>query len=145
MPAKDPKMRAAAKRVIAAMRDLRLKNKEITTRNIAEQLGIKVQTTGANLQKMAKEGLIRRHGMILQFDGVNRAKNVLWRINTLFVRELEKYESQVETAGTSGAMLEVPRNKRPRELSENKVRNTLKLVQSMHQSKEQRVLPPVAK
>lgn len=146
MPAKDPtKMRAAAKRVIAAMRDLRLKNKEITTRNIAEELGIKVQTVGANLQKMAHEGLIRRHGMILQFDGVNRAKNVLWRINTLFVRELEKHELQVETAGTSSAMLKVPRSKRPRELSENKVRNTLKLVQSMHQSEEQRVLPPVAK
>ena len=137
-------MREAAKRVIAAMRELRLKNKEITTRNIAEELGIKVQTVGANLQKMAKEGLIRRHGMILQFDGANRAKNVLWRINTLFVREMEKYESQVETAGTSGAMLEVPRSKRTRELSENKVRNTLKLVQSMHQSEEQRVLPPVA-
>jgi hypothetical protein len=33
--------------------------------------------------------LIRRHGMILQFDGANRAKNVLWRINTLVVRKLE--------------------------------------------------------
>ena len=118
------------------MREVRLANKEITTRNIAEQLGIKVQTVGANLQKMAHEGLIRRHGLILQFDGVNRAKNVLWRINTLFVRELEKHESQVETAGTSGAMLKVPRNKRARELSENKVRNTLKLVQSMHEQKK---------
>jgi len=136
-------MRAAAKRVIAAMRELRLKNKEITTRNIAEQLGIKVQTVGANLQKMAREGLIRRHGMVLQFDGVNRAKNVLWRINTLFVRELEKHELQVETAGTSSAMLKVPRSKRPRKLSENKVRNTLKLVQSMHKSEEQRVLPSI--
>lgn len=143
MSAQDPKMRPAAKRVIEAMREVRLANKEITTRNIAEQLGIKVQTVGANLQKIAREGLIRRHGMVLQFDGVNRAKNVLWRINTLFVRELEKHELQVETAGTSGAMLKVPRNKRTRKLSENKVRNTLKLVQSMHQSEEPRVLPPI--
>jgi DNA-binding Lrp family transcriptional regulator len=71
------------------MRLVRHLNKEITTRNIAEILGIKVQTAGAHLQKMAKEGLIRRHGMILQFDGANRAKNVLWRINTLVVRKLE--------------------------------------------------------
>lgn len=82
-------MRPAAKRVIEAMREVRKANKEITTHNIAAQLGIKVQTVGANLQKMLKEGLIRRHGMILQFDGTNRAKNMLWRINTLVVRKLE--------------------------------------------------------
>jgi len=123
MSAQDPKMRPAAKRVIEAMREVRLANKEVTTRNIAEQLGIKTQTVGANLQKMLREGLIRRHGLILQFDGVNRAKNVLWRINTLFVRELEKHELQVETAGTSGAMLKVSRGKSSGELSENKVWN----------------------
>jgi len=86
-------MRASVKRVIEAMRLVRHMNKEITTRNIAEILGIKVQTAGAHLQKMAKEGLIRRHGMILQFDGLNRAKNVLWRINTLVIRRLEEQES----------------------------------------------------
>jgi len=86
---KGRQMRSSVKRVIEAMRLVRHLNKEITTRNIAEILGIKVQTAGAHLQKMAKEGLIRRHGMILQFDGANRAKNVLWRINTLVVRKLE--------------------------------------------------------
>lgn len=107
------------------MREVRLSNKELTTRNIAEQLGVKVQTVGANLQKMLREGLIRRHGMVLQFDGGNRAKNMLWRINTLFVRELEKNESQVETGGTPGAMLKVPTNKRTGQLSENKVWNAV--------------------
>jgi len=126
MPAQDStKMRPAAKRVIEAMREVRLANKEITTRNIAEQLGIKVQTVGANLQKMAHEGLIRRHGMILQFDGVNRAKNVLWRINTLLVRKLENNEHTMETGGTPGSMLKVPRDKRTGQFSENKVRNAV--------------------
>lgn len=106
------------------MRQVRLENKEITTRNIAQILGIKVQTAGAHLQKMAREGLIRRHGMILQFDGLNRAKNVLWRINTLKVRELEKNESQMAVVGTSGAMLKMPRNKRTRELSQDEVRDS---------------------
>jgi Mn-dependent DtxR family transcriptional regulator len=125
MPAEDPKMRPAAKRVIAAMREVRLANKELTTRNIAEQLGVKVQTVGANLQKMLREGLIRRHGMVLQFDGGNRAKNMLWRINTLLVRELEKNESQVEVVGTLGAMLKVPRNKRAGKLSDHKVQDSV--------------------
>jgi len=81
-------VREAARRVIEAMRLVRHLNKEITTHNIAGVLGIKVQTVGAQLQKMVKEGLIRRHGMVLQFDGNNRAKNMLWRINTLYVRKL---------------------------------------------------------
>jgi len=102
-------MRPAAKRVIAAMREVRLANKEITTHNIAGQLGIKVQTVGANLQKMLKEGLIRRHGMVLQFDGNNRAKNMLWRINTLYVRKLEAEASAAndkneEADGPTGPM-----------------------------------------
>ena len=126
MLAQDPtKMRPAAKRVIEAMREVRLAHKELTTRNIAEQLGIKTQTVGANLQKMLREGLIRRHGMVLQFDGGNRAKNMLWRINTLFVRELEKNESQVEVVGTLGAMLKVPRNKRAGKLSDHKVQDSV--------------------
>ena len=85
-------MRESARRVIEAMRVVRQLNKEITTHNIAGVLGVKVQTAGANLQKMLREGLIRRHGMVLQFDGNNRAKNMLWRINTDYVRKLEKQE-----------------------------------------------------
>lgn len=126
MPAKDPtKMRPSAKRVIAAMREVRLANREITTRNIAEQLGLQTQVVGANLQRMLKEGLVRRHGMVLQFDGGNRAKNMLWRINTLFVRELEKNErcQEVETSGSPSAMLALQKNTGAGEFSENKVRN----------------------
>jgi Mn-dependent DtxR family transcriptional regulator len=85
-------MRLAAKRTLKAMRAVRLANKEITTRNIAAQLNIKVQTAGANLQKMLREGLVHRHGMILEFDGKNRNKNMLWRINTSYVRKLEEQQ-----------------------------------------------------
>ena len=126
MPAQDPtKMRPAALRVIAAMREVRLANREITTRNIAEQLGLQTQVVGANLQRMLKEGLVRRHGMVLQFDGGNRAKNMLWRINTLLVRELEKNErcQEVETSGSPSAMLALQKNTGAGEFSENKVRN----------------------
>lgn len=74
-------MRPAAKHVIDAMRVLRHLNQESTTHNIAAMLGVKVQTVGAHLQKMVKEGLIKRRCMVLQFEGKNRAKNMLWTIN----------------------------------------------------------------
>ena len=121
-------MRPAAKRVIAAMREVRLANKEITTHNIAGQLGIKVQTVGAQLQKMLREGLIRRHGMILQFDGNNRAKNMLWRINTLYVRKLEAEASAAndkneEADGSTGTVHHVQGSQATKRLSQDQVQN----------------------
>lgn len=127
-------MRHAAKRVIEAMREVRSANKEITTHNIAGQLGIKVQTVGANLQKMLKEGLIRRHGMVLQFEGKNRAKNMLWRINTLYVRKLEAEASAAndkneEADGSTGTMLDVQRSKAAKRVPQDQVQNAGQLVQ----------------
>lgn len=121
-------MRPAAKRVIEAMREVRKANKEITTHNIAAQLGIKVQTVGANLQKMLKEGLIRRHGMILQFDGTNRAKNMLWRINTLYIRKLEGQEGgnipHKTTGRPTGKVQQVQGGKATKRVSQDAVRHT---------------------
>jgi len=124
-------MRPAAKRVIAAMRDVRLANKEITTHNIAGQLGIKVQTAGAQLQKMLREGLIRRHGMVLQFDGNNRAKNMLWRINTLYVRKLEAESGDIENKeadGPTGPMHDVQGSQATKRVPQDQVQNAGQLV-----------------
>jgi Mn-dependent DtxR family transcriptional regulator len=103
-------------------------NKEITTRNIAEILGIKVQTAGAHLQKMAREGLIRRHGMVLQFDGGNRAKNVLWRINTLYVRKLEAEaraanDKNDEADGSTGTVHDVQGSQATKRVPQDAVRH----------------------
>jgi len=110
------------------MRDVRLANKEITTHNIAGQLGIKVQTVGANLQKMLKEGLIRRHGMVLQFEGKNRAKNMLWRINTNFVRKLEAEASAAndkndEANGSTGTVHHVQGSQATKCIPQDQVQN----------------------
>jgi Mn-dependent DtxR family transcriptional regulator len=124
-------MRSSVKRVIEAMRLVRHLNKEITTRNIAEILGIKVQTAGAHLQKMAREGLIRRHGMVLQFDGVNRAKNVLWRINTLVVRKLEAESGDIENKeadGPTGPMHDVQGSQATKRVPQDQVQNAQQLV-----------------
>jgi len=126
-------MRSSVKRVIEAMRLVRHLNKEITTRNIAEILGIKVQTAGAHLQKMAREGLIRRHGMVLQFDGGNRAKNVLWRINTLVVRKLEAEASAAndkneEADGSTGTVHHVQGSQATKRVPQDQVQNAGQLV-----------------
>ena len=121
-------MRTAAKLVIDAMRVLRHLNKEVTTHNIAAILGVKAQTVGANLQKMLKEGLIRRHGMILQFDGKNRAKNMLWRINTLYVRKLEAEagaanDKNDEADGSTGPMHDVQGSQATKCIPQDQVQN----------------------
>jgi len=118
------------------MREVRLDGREITTHNIAGQLGIKVQTVGAQLQKMLREGLIRRHGMVLQFEGKNRAKNMLWRINTLYVRKLEAEASAAndkneEADGSTGTMHDVQRSKAANCVPQDQVQNAGQLVQSM--------------
>ena len=126
-------MRVAARKVIVAMREVRLDGREITTHNIAGQLGIKVQTVGANLQKMLREGLIRRHGMILQFDGKNRAKNMVWRINTLYVRKLEAEASAAndkneEADGSTGPMHDVQGSQATKRVPQDQVQNAQQLV-----------------
>ena len=126
-------MRTAAKLVIDAMRVLRHLNKEVTTHNIAAILGIKAQTVGANLQKMLREGLIRRHGMILQFDGKNRAKNMLWRINTLYVRKLEAEASAAndkneEAGGSTGSVHHVQGSQATKRVPQDQVQNAQQLV-----------------
>ena len=124
-------MRPAAKLVIDAMRVLRYMNKETTTHNIAAMLGIKTQTVGANLQKMRKEKLIRRHGMLLQFDGKNRAKNILWRINTLYVRKLEAESGDIENKeadGPTGPMHDVQGSQATKRVPQDQVQNTQQLV-----------------
>ena len=145
-------MRDSSRRVIEAMRLVRHLNKEITTRNIAEVLGIQVQTAGAHLQRMAREGLIRRHGMILQFDGVNRAKNVLWRINTNYVRKLEKEDDERRAAvdkegkalaGKTGAVHKVQGTEGSGELLDESVRDAEQLVQGMPQGRVKKALARV--
>ncbi len=119
-------MRVAARKVIVAMREVRLEGREITTHNIAAILGVKVQTVGANLQKMLREGLIRRHGMVLQFDGKNRAKKMMWRINTLYVRKLEAESGDIENKeadGPTGPMHDVQGSQATKRVPQDQIQN----------------------
>lgn len=107
-------MNEVAKQVLEAMRAVRKANKEVTTHNIAEQLGKRTQIIGSRLQRMAKEGLVRKSGMVLQFDGLNRAKNMIWRINILTVRKLEAQQrgdiKDKKTSRSAGNLQQVQRD-----------------------------------
>jgi hypothetical protein len=66
--------------------------------------------------------------MVLQFDGVNRAKNVLWRINTLYVRKLEAEASAAndkneEADGSTGTMHDVQGSQATKRVPQDQVQN----------------------
>ena len=123
MPAQALKPRA--RQIIAAMREVLTRDIEMTGFNIAAVLNEDVGTIGSYLNSMAKDGLVSRLGLRLQYNGKTRTKHMMWKLNHKRIRELEKNESQVEVVGTLGAMLKVPRNKRAGKLSDHKVQDSV--------------------
>lgn len=123
MPAQALKPRA--RQIIAAMREVLARDIEMTGFNIAGILNEDVGTIGSYLNSMAKDGLVSRMGLRLQYNGKTRTKHMMWKLNHKRIRELEKNESQVEVVGTLGAMLKVPRNKRAGKLSDHKVQDSV--------------------
>ena len=74
--------------------------------------------------------------MVLQFEGKNRAKNMLWRINTLYVRKLEAEASAAndkneEADGSTGTMHDVQGSQATKCVPQDQVQNAGQLVQSM--------------
>ena len=93
--------------------------------------------------------------MVLQFDGNNRAKNMLWRINTLYVRKLEKQDDEqreqgkaVNEAGkaaarATGAVFALQGAKGSGELLDEPVRDAEQLVQGLPQGRVKKALARV--
>jgi len=118
-------LKPRARQIIAAMREVLARDIEMTGFNIAGILNEDVGTIGSYLNSMAKDGLVSRMGLRLQYNGKTRTKHMMWKLNHKRIRELEKNESQVEVVGTLGAMLKVPRNKRAGKLSDHKVQDSV--------------------
>ena len=128
MPAQALKPRA--RQIIAAMREVLARDLEMTGFNIAAVLNEDVGTIGSYLNGMAKDSLVFRMGLRLQYNGKTRTKHMLWRLNHKLIRELENGSTAtMEDKGASSAMLQVQSNQGIRPVQFDKIRDALVLVQ----------------
>jgi hypothetical protein len=123
-------LKPRARQIIAAMREVLARDLEMTGFNIAEVLNEDVGTIGSYLNGMAKDGLVFRMGLRLQYNGKTRTKHMLWRLNHKLIRELENGPTAtMEAGGASSAMLQVQSNQGIRPVQFDKIRDALVLVQ----------------
>lgn len=112
------------------MREVLTRDLEMTGFNIAAVLNEDVGTIGSYLNGMAKDGLVFRMGLRLQYNGKTRTKHMLWRLNHKLIRELENGSTAtMEAGGASSAMLQVQDNQGIRPVQFDKIRDALVLVQ----------------
>jgi hypothetical protein len=123
-------LKPRARQIIAAMREVLARDLEMTGFNIAEVLNEDVGTIGSYLNGMAKDSLVFRMGLRLQYNGKTRTKHMLWRLNHKLIRELENGSTAtMEAEGASSAMLQVQSNQGIRPVQFDEIRNALILVQ----------------
>ena len=125
MPAQALKPRA--RQIIAAMREVLARDIEMTGFNIAGILGEDVGTIGSYLNGMAKDGLVSRMGLRLQYNGRTRTKHMMWKLNHKRIKELEN--ATMATRESPGTMLQVPDDQGIGSVQLNEIRDALVLVQ----------------
>jgi len=128
MPAQALKPRA--RQIIAAMREVLARDIEMTGVNIAEVLNEDAGTIGSYLNGMAKDGLVSRMGLRLQYNGRTRTKHMMWKLNHKLIRKLENEKTEtLEAEGTPGTMHEMPRDQAADRVQLDRIQNALVLVQ----------------
>jgi Mn-dependent DtxR family transcriptional regulator len=128
VPSKALKPRA--RQIIAAMREVLARDIEMTGFNIAGILGEDVGTIGSYLNGMAKDGLVSRMGLRLQYNGRTRTKHMMWKLNHKLIRKLENEKTKtLEAEGTPGTMHEMPRDQAAKRVQLDRIQNALVLVQ----------------
>ena len=128
MPAQALKPRA--RQIIAAMREVLARDIEMTGVNIAGVLNEDAGTIGSYLNGMAKDGLVSRMGLRLQYNGKTRTKHMMWKLNHKLIRKLENEKTEtLEAEGTPGTMHEVPRDQAADRVQFDRIQNALVLVQ----------------
>jgi Mn-dependent DtxR family transcriptional regulator len=128
MPAQALKPRA--RQIIAAMREVLARDIEMTGFNIAGILNEDVGTIGSYLNGMAKDGLVSRMGLRLQYNGRTRTKHMMWKLNHKLIRKLENEKTEtLEAEGTPGTMHEMPRDQAAERVQLDRIQNALVLVQ----------------
>ena len=128
MPAQALKPRA--RQIIAAMREVLARDVEMTGVNIAGVLNEDAGTIGSYLNGMAKDGLVSRMGLRLQYNGRTRTKHMMWKLNHKLIRKLENEKTEtLEAEGTPGTMHEMPRDEAANTVQLDRIQNALVLVQ----------------
>ncbi len=128
MPAQTLKPRA--RQIIAAMREVLARDIEMTGVNIAGVLNEDAGTIGSYLNGMAKDGLVSRMGLRLQYNGRTRTKHMMWKLNHKLIRKLENEKTEtLEAEGTPGTMHEMPRDEAADRVQLDRIQNALVLVQ----------------
>lgn len=128
MPAQALKPRA--RQIIAAMREVLARDIEMTGVNIAVVLNEDAGTIGSYLNGMAKDGLVSRMGLRLQYNGRTRTKHMMWKLNHKLIRKLENEKTEtLEAEGTPGTMHEMPRDEAADRVQLDRIQNALVLVQ----------------
>ena len=128
MPAQALKPRA--RQIIAAMREVLARDIEMTGFNIAAVLNEDVGVIGSYLNGMAKDGLVSRMGLRLQYNGKTRTKHMMWKLNHKLIRKLENEKTEtLEAEGTPGTMHEMPRDEAADRVQLDRIQNALVLVQ----------------
>jgi Mn-dependent DtxR family transcriptional regulator len=116
------------------MREVLARDIEMTGFNIAGILNEDVGTIGSYLNSMAKDGLVSRMGLRLQYNGKTRTKHMMWKLNHKRIKELEN--QTIEAAGSTGALLKMPHDQAIRAVPFDQIRDALKLVQRVPTHRE---------
>ena len=132
MPAQALKPRA--RQIIAAMREVLARDIEMTGVNIAGVLNEDAGTIGSYLNGMAKDGLVSRMGLRLQYNGKTRTKHMMWKLNHKRIKELEN--EPIQATRSTGAVLKMPHDQAIRTVPFDKIRDALVLVQGVPTHRE---------
>ena len=119
MPAQALKPRA--RQIIAAMREVLARNIEMTGFNIAEILNEDVGVIGSYLNGMAKDGLVSRMGLRLQYNGKTRTKHMMWKLNHKRIQELEN--EPIQATGSTGKMHDVQGSQATKRIPQNQIQH----------------------
>ena len=110
--------------VIAAMKSLKADHMALITSNIAARMNEATEQVGHYLQYMAKQGVIKRNGMVLDWSSKTNVKQMRWKLAN---------NTNQKTIGSASALHHVQRDQAVIGLSQDQVRDTSQLVSQVRQ------------
>jgi hypothetical protein len=87
--------------VISAMQSLKVDKMALITGNIAARMNEPTEQVGHYLQSMAKQGIIKRNGMVLDWTNNTNVKQMRWKIAN---------DTDNKASGSASALLNVQRD-----------------------------------